>query len=100
MWWLSLIQVGMAVIQVYCLFLQIRYTRRAYKTMDAADSLLVFAAGDRGSWEKYDDSDFCYCSKCGNPAAKDEDVSWHSYCPVCGSPMTVVVSESEVSSDG
>lgn len=37
-----------------------------------------------GQWEKYDDSEFCYCSKCGKPAATDDNVSWHSYCPICG----------------
>ena len=35
-------------------------------------------------WEKYDDGEFCYCSHCGKPAAEDDDVSWHGYCPVCG----------------
>lgn len=38
-------------------------------------------------WEKYDDSEFCYCSHCGKPAAEDDDVSWHGYCPVCGAQM-------------
>lgn len=38
-------------------------------------------------WEKYDDSEFCYCSHCGKPAAEDDDVSWHGYCPVCGATM-------------
>lgn len=37
-----------------------------------------------GRWEKYDDTEFCYCSKCGKPTATDDNVSWHSYCPICG----------------
>ena len=38
-------------------------------------------------WQKYDDSEFCYCSHCGKPAAEDDDVSWHGYCPICGAQM-------------
>ena len=38
-------------------------------------------------WEKYDDSKCCYCSHCGKPAAEDDDVSWHGYCPICGAQM-------------
>lgn len=44
-------------------------------------------------WQKYDDSEFCYCSHCGKPAAKDDDVSWHGYCPVCGALMDEEVSK-------
>lgn len=40
-----------------------------------------------GYYEKYDDSEFCYCSECGKPSATDGDVSWHGYCPVCGANM-------------
>ncbi len=42
-------------------------------------------------WQKYDDSEFCYCSYCGKPAAEDDDVSWHGYCPVCGAQMDEVI---------
>lgn len=44
-------------------------------------------------WEKYDDSEFCYCSNCGEPAADDESVSWSGYCPICGAQMDEEVSE-------
>jgi hypothetical protein len=40
-----------------------------------------------GYYEKYDDSEFCYCSECGNPSATDDNVSWHGYCPVCNAKM-------------
>ena len=38
-------------------------------------------------WQKYDDSEFCYCSYCGKPSAEDDNVSWHGYCPICGATM-------------
>lgn len=44
-------------------------------------------------WQKYDDSEFCYCSNCGEPAADDESVSWSGYCPICGAQMDEGVNE-------
>lgn len=40
-----------------------------------------------GRWQKYDESKYCYCSYCGKPAATDENVSWHGFCPCCGAIM-------------
>lgn len=42
-----------------------------------------------GEPKQYDDSEYCYCSYCGNPSAKDDDVSWHGWCPVCGAKINV-----------
>ena len=47
-------------------------------------------------WEKYDDSKCCYCSHCGKPAAEDDDVSWHGYCPICGAKMDESEDKNEI----
>ena len=45
------------------------------------------AYGLCGQWEKYDDSEYCYCSACGKPAATDTSVQWSRFCPICGAKM-------------
>lgn len=40
-----------------------------------------------GRWEVYDYSKYVYCSHCGKPAAKKKNVTWHNYCPICGTMM-------------
>ena len=40
-----------------------------------------------GKWERYDETNALYCSYCGKPATNKKEMSWHSYCPICGCKM-------------
>ena len=40
-----------------------------------------------GKWERYDETNALYCSHCGKPAINKKEMSWCSYCPICGCKM-------------
>ena len=79
------------IIDNYAKTIECDEAKTIVKTVRDIVAVIVPTAGvqeiKHGKWKRYDETNAVYCSYCGKPATNKKEMSWHSYCPICGCKM-------------